>query len=210
MTIPPGDWTAILGCFVLAYLCGSIPFGLIFTRHAGHGDIRNIGSGNIGATNVLRTGNKKLAAAVFVCDFIKGVVPVLIAWRFGAPAAAAAAIGAPLGHIFPIWLGFKGGKGVATGGGVLVAYCWPIALVAVLAWLFMAIVFRYSSLAALTAAIAAPLYAWLVRPLDISPMAITIVALVVIWRHQSNLSRLIRGKEDKIVLKRRHARAEPG
>lgn len=210
MTIPLGDWTAILGCFVLAYLCGSIPFGLIFTRRAGHGDIRNIGSGNIGATNVLRTGNKKLAAAVFVCDFIKGVVPVLIAWRFGAPAAAAAAIGAPLGHIFPIWLGFKGGKGVATGGGVLVAYCWPIALVAALGWLVMAIVFRYSSLAALTAAIAAPLYAWLVRPPDISPIAITIVALIVIWRHQSNLSRLIHGKEDKIVLRRRHARAEPG
>ncbi|HLI22141.1 MAG TPA: glycerol-3-phosphate 1-O-acyltransferase PlsY [Stellaceae bacterium] len=210
MTIPSGDWGAILGCFVLAYFCGSIPFGLIFTRLAGHGDIRNIGSGNIGATNVLRTGNKKLAAIVFVCDFIKGFVPVFIAWRFGAEAAAAAAVGAPLGHIFPVWLGFKGGKGVATGGGVLVAYCWPIALLAVLVWLVMAIVFRYSSLAAVTAAIAVPVYAWLMRPPGISPIAITVIALVVIWRHRSNLVRLIRSEEDKIGPRKNHASTKPG
>lgn len=210
MTIPSSDWGAIAACAAFAYLCGSIPFGLIFTRLAGHGDIRNIGSGNIGATNVLRTGNKKLAAVVFVCDFIKGLVPVLIAWRFGAPAAAAAAVGAPLGHIFPVWLGFKGGKGVATGGGVLVAYHWPLALAAVLTWLAMALVFRYSSLAAIAAAIVAPLYAWIARPQGISPFAVTLIALIVIWRHQSNLSRLIRGEEDKIVLRKKRASLDAG
>jgi glycerol-3-phosphate acyltransferase PlsY len=210
MTIPSGDWSAIIGCAALAYLCGSIPFGLIFTRLAGHGDIRKIGSGNIGATNVLRTGNKKLAAIVFICDFIKGFVPVLIAWRFGAPAAAAAAIGAPLGHVFPVWLGFKGGKGVATAGGVLLAYCWPIALTAIATWLVMAIVFRYSSLAAVIATLMAPLYAWIVRPSGISPLAVTLIALVVIWRHHSNLARLIRGEEDKIVLRKKRARNDAG
>ena len=127
MTIPTGDWSAIIACAVLAYLCGSIPFGLIFSRLAGHGDIRAIGSGNIGATNVLRTGSKTLAAATLICDMLKGFFPVLIAWRFGADAATAAAVGAIIGHIFPVWLGFKGGKGVATAGGVLLAYAWPIA-----------------------------------------------------------------------------------
>ena len=210
MTIPSGDWSAIIGCAALAYLCGSIPFGLILTRLAGHGDIRTIGSGNIGATNVLRTGNKKLAAIVFICDFIKGFVPVLIAWRFGAPAAAAAAIGAPLGHVFPVWLGFKGGKGVATAGGVLLAYCWPIALTAIATWLVMAIVFRYSSLAAVIATLMAPLYAWIVRPSGISPLAVTLIALVVIWRHHSNLARLIQGEEDKIVLRKKRARNDAG
>ena len=205
MTIPSGDWSAIIACAALAYLCGSIPFGLIFTRLAGHGDIRTIGSGNIGATNVLRTGNKKLAAIVFICDFIKGFVPVVIAWRFGAPAAAAAAVGAPLGHVFPVWLGFKGGKGVATAGGVLLAYCAPIALAAIGTWLLMAIVFRYSSLAAVVATLVTPLYAWIVRPPGISPIAVTLIALVVIWRHHSNLSRLIQGEEDKIVLGKKRA-----
>jgi acyl phosphate:glycerol-3-phosphate acyltransferase len=205
MTIPSGDWSAIIACAALAYLCGSIPFGLILTRAAGHGDIRNIGSGNIGATNVLRTGNKKLAATVFICDFIKGFVPVMIAWRFGAPAAAAATIAAPLGHVFPVWLGFKGGKGVATAGGVLFAYAWPVALAAVIAWLVMAILFRYSSLAAVTAAIVAPAYVWILQPPGLSPLAVLLVALVLIARHQSNLSRLLRGEEDKITLGKKRA-----
>jgi acyl phosphate:glycerol-3-phosphate acyltransferase len=205
MPASPDAWSAIIAAAAFAYLCGSIPFGLIFTRLAGHGDIRTIGSGNIGATNVLRTGNKKLAAATFICDFIKGFVPVVIAWRFGAEATAAAAVSAPLGHIFPVWLGFKGGKGVATAGGVLFAYAWPVALAAVLAWLAMALVFRYSSLAAVTAAAIAPLYAWLARPAGVAPLAVVVVSLIVIWRHRSNLSRLMRGEEDKITLRKKRA-----
>ncbi|HEX3970060.1 MAG TPA: glycerol-3-phosphate 1-O-acyltransferase PlsY [Stellaceae bacterium] len=199
------DWTAIIACAAFAYLCGSIPFGLILTRFAGHGDIRAIGSGNIGATNVLRTGNKKLALATLICDMVKGFVPVLIAWRFGAEIATAAAVGAILGHIFPIWLGFKGGKGVATAGGVLLAYSWPIAIAAVGTWIVIALVFRYSSLAALTAAIVAPLYAWIMRPEGVSPLAVLFISLIVIWRHRANLSRLIQGQEDKIALGKKSA-----
>ncbi|HVA15353.1 MAG TPA: glycerol-3-phosphate 1-O-acyltransferase PlsY [Stellaceae bacterium] len=200
-----GEWGAIIACAALAYLCGSIPFGLLLSRAAGHGDIRAIGSGNIGATNVLRTGNKKLALATLVCDVAKGFVPVLIAQRFGSEAAAAAAVGAPLGHIFPIWLGFKGGKGVATAGGALLAYAWPMALAAIATWLAMAIVFRYSSLAAVTAASIAALYAALLRPAGVAPLAVVVIALLVIWRHRGNLARLMRGEEDKIALRKKGA-----
>ena len=205
MTISAGGWSVIIACAVAAYLCGSIPFGLIFSHLGGHGDIRDIGSGNIGATNVLRTGNKKLALATLICDMLKGFFPVLIAWRFGADAATAAAMGAILGHIFPVWLGFKGGKGVATAGGVLLAYAWPIALAAVLTWIAIALIFRYSSLAAVTAAIVAPLYAWIMRPEGVAPLAVLLIALVVIWRHRTNLSRLIHGEEDKIALRKPRA-----
>ncbi len=205
MTMPAGDWSAIVACAVLAYLCGSIPFGLIFSRLAGHGDIRAIGSGNIGATNVLRTGSKTLAAATLICDMLKGFFPVLIAWRFGAEAATAAAIGAIIGHIFPAWLRFKGGKGVATAGGVLLAYAWPIALAAILTWIAMALVFRYSSLAAVTAAIAAPIYAWIARPEGVEPLAVLFITLIIIWRHRTNLSRLMHGEEDKIALGKKSA-----
>jgi glycerol-3-phosphate acyltransferase PlsY len=205
MTTAAGDWTAIIACAVVAYFCGSIPFGLIFSHFGGHGDIRDIGSGNIGATNVLRTGSAKLALATLICDMLKGFLPVLIAWRFGAESATAAALGATLGHIFPVWLGFKGGKGVATAGGVLLAYAWPLALVAVLAWIAMALLFRYSSLAALTAAIVAPLYAWIARPEGVAPLAVLIIALFVLWRHRTNLSRLMRGEEDKITLRKKRA-----
>ncbi|HEY1505497.1 MAG TPA: glycerol-3-phosphate 1-O-acyltransferase PlsY [Stellaceae bacterium] len=203
MTTAAGDWSAIIACAAGAYLCGSIPFGLIFSHLGGHGDIRDIGSGNIGATNVLRTGSKKLALATLICDVLKGFFPVLVAWRFGAEAPTAAAIGATLGHIFPIWLGFKGGKGVATAGGVLLAYAWPLALVAVLTWITMALLFRYSSLAAVTAAIVAALCAWLVRPEGVAPLAVLLIALLVIWRHRANLSRLVHGEEDKIVLRKK-------
>jgi glycerol-3-phosphate acyltransferase PlsY len=203
MTIPAGDWSVIIACAVVAYLCGSIPFGLLFSHLGGHGDIRDIGSGNIGATNVLRTGSKNLALATLICDVFKGFFPVLIAWRFGADAATAAALGAILGHIFPIWLGFKGGKGVATAGGVLLAYAWPMAVAAVLAWVVIALLFRYSSLAAVTAAIVAALYAWIVRPEGVAPIAVLLITLIVIWRHRTNLSRLIHGEEDKIVLRKK-------
>jgi glycerol-3-phosphate acyltransferase PlsY len=205
MAMTGGDWTAIIACAVLAYLCGSIPFGLIFSHLGGHGDIRDIGSGNIGATNVLRTGSKKLALATLICDMLKGFFPVLIAWRFGADAATAAAVGATLGHIFPVWLGFKGGKGVATAGGVLLAYAWPLALAAALTWIVMALLFRYSSLAAVTAATVTPVYAWIARPQGIAPLAVLVIALLVIWRHRTNLSRLIHGEEDKIALRKTSA-----
>ena len=205
MTTVTADWSGIIACAVLAYLCGSIPFGLIFSHLGGHGDIRDIGSGNIGATNVLRTGSTKLAAATLICDMLKGLLPVLIAWRFGAQAATVAAVGATLGHIFPVWLGFKGGKGVATAGGVLLAYAWPLALVAALTWIAMALLFRYSSLAAIAAAIVAALYAWLARPEGVAPLAVLVIALIVIWRHRTNLSRLMHGEEDKITLRKKSA-----
>jgi glycerol-3-phosphate acyltransferase PlsY len=205
MTMPSGDWSAIIACAVVAYLCGSIPFGLLFSHLGGHGDIREIGSGNIGATNVLRTGNKKLALATLICDMLKGFFPVLIAWRFGTEPATAAALAAILGHIFPVWLGFKGGKGVATAGGVLLAYAWPMAVAAVLTWIVMALTFRYSSLAAVTAAIVAALYAWILRPEGVEPLAVLFIALIVIWRHRTNLSRLIHGEEDKIALRKTRA-----
>jgi glycerol-3-phosphate acyltransferase PlsY len=153
----------------------------------------------------LRTGSKKLALATLFCDMLKGFVPVLIAWRFGAEAATAAAVCATLGHIFPVWLGFKGGKGVATAGGVLLAYYWPIAVAAFLTWMAMAIVFRYSSLAAVTATTVAALYAWIMRPEGVSPLAVLFIALIVIWRHRTNLARLIQGEEAKIAFRKKSA-----
>src|SRR5690348_10222140 len=137
----------------LAYLLGSIPFGLVLTRLAGYGDIRRIGSGNIGATNVLRTGSKGLAAVTLLLDLVKGAAAVMLAKSWAADAALVAAGCVILGHMFPIWLGFRGGKGVATAFGVLIPLAWPVALVAALLWLAVALLFRYSSLASLTAAI---------------------------------------------------------
>jgi acyl phosphate:glycerol-3-phosphate acyltransferase len=200
-----GDWGVIAACVMLAYLAGSIPFGLIFTKATGHGDIRALGSGNIGATNVLRTGDKKLAAATLFCDIAKGLIPVLIARQFGPVAAAAAALAAPLGHIFPLWLGFKGGKGVATGAGALLAYLWPAALAAAATWIIVALVFRYSSLAAITAAASAPAYAWLFADTRLEPLVVLLIALIIIWRHRDNIARLRRGEESKIRLTRRRA-----
>ncbi len=194
---PSWAWTL---CAALSYLAGSIPFGLILTKAKGHGDIRAMGSGNIGATNVLRTGDKKLAIATLLCDVVKGLLPVLIAQRFGPAMAATAAIAAPLGHIFPLWLGFKGGKGVATAAGALIAYAWPVALAVVATWLVIAFAFRYSSLAALAAAAMAPLYAWLFATTKGPPVIVLILALIVIWRHSGNIARLLRGEEGKIEL----------
>ncbi len=199
------DWGTTAACALFAYLAGSIPFGLLFTKAKGHGDIRALGSGNIGATNVLRTGDKTLALATLLCDIAKGFVPVLIAGRFGAQPAAAAAIFAPLGHIFPIWLGFKGGKGVATAAGALIAYAWPVALAAVATWLAVAVLFRYSSLAAVAAAASAPVYAWLFSRATGTTLVVLLIAAVVIWRHGGNLARLQRGEESKIELTKRRA-----
>ena len=194
---------AVLACAAFAYLLGSIPFGLILTRIAGLGDVRRIGSGNIGATNVLRTGRKGLAAATLLLDAGKGAVAVLLASRFGGELAAIAALAAVVGHLFPVWLRFKGGKGVATSAGVLLAYNPPVALATMATWLVVALAFRYSSLAALMAAILAPLWAWLFGPRAAMPLAVvTIIALLVLLRHADNVRRLARGAETKIRLGR--------
>jgi glycerol-3-phosphate acyltransferase PlsY len=186
-------------CAVLAYLLGSIPFGLVLTKLAGYGDIRRIGSGNIGATNVLRTGSKGLAAATLLLDLGKGALAVLIAERFGPDMAAIAAVAAFVGHLFPVWLRFKGGKGVAVSGGILLALSWQVGLIAVALWLAMAVVFRYSSLAAITAAVAAPVLAWQLADPQIMKVTIVLAVLVLVKHHQ-NIGRLLRGQESKIKL----------
>ena len=193
----------LVACAAFAYLLGSIPFGLILTRLAGLGDVRQIGSGNIGATNVLRTGRKGLAAATLALDAGKGALAVVVARSFGPEFAAVAAVVAVLGHLFPVWLRFKGGKGVATAAGVLLAYNPPVALATVATWLMIALLFRYSSLAALTAAILAPLWAWLFGPRALLPVAVVgIIALLVVSRHVGNINRLMHGAESKIRLGR--------
>lgn len=189
---------AAIGFLLLGYLLGSIPFGLILTRSAGLGDIRRIGSGSIGATNVLRTGNKGLAAATVLLDGLKGAVAVLLALRFGPPGAALwAGIGAVLGHDFPVWLGFRGGKGVATAYGVLLAAAWPVGLCAGAVWLVMAGVGRISSLAALVSFALAPVFAALLAGAMLVKLALVIAVLVFV-RHHSNIRRLIAGTEPRI------------
>jgi len=191
-------WSFIITA-LLAYLLGSIPFGLVLTRLGGYGDIRAIGSGNIGATNVLRTGNKGLALLTMLLDLGKGVAAVLVAGSFGPELAVTAAAGVVIGHLFPVWLGFKGGKGVATAGGVILAIAWPVGLVAVVVWLVLAFAFRYSSLAALAAAVAAPVAAWFLTD-PLRTVLIVGIAVLIIFRHQQNIARLLRGEESKIKL----------
>ena len=183
---------------VLGYLSGSVPYGLLLTRAAGLGDIRSIGSGNIGATNVLRTGNKKVAAATLLLDALKGAIPVLLlGWLWGRDAGLIAGIAALLGHIFPVWLGFKGGKGVATGAGVLLAASWWIGLICALIWVVMAKVTRISSASALTACACAPVIALISGDLRLAGFALVLV-LLIIWRHQDNIRRLLAGTEPRI------------
>jgi len=182
---------------VVGYLLGSIPFGLLLTRAAGLGDIRQIGSGNIGATNVLRTGNKALAAATLLLDAAKGAAAVLIAGHWGPDMAIFAGGGAIIGHLFPVWLGFRGGKGVATALGILLALAWPVGLIVCAVWLAAALLFRYSSLAALLAAAAAPVAAWVLESRQIAAMALFLAVLV--WlRHHANIRRLLTGQEPRI------------
>jgi glycerol-3-phosphate acyltransferase PlsY len=188
--------TIFLVC-VLAYLLGAIPFGLVLTRAAGLGDIRAIGSGNIGATNVLRTGNKGLAAATLVLDGLKGYLAVVLARHFGYPAPLCAGFAVFLGHLFPVWLRFKGGKGVATGLGVLLAEAFPVGLIACLAWLVAAAILRMSSAAALAAFAVAPVAALLLGHFHLALLAILIAALVY-WKHGGNIARLRAGTEPKI------------
>ncbi len=187
----------LYAAFALAYLIGSIPFGLVLTRLAHTGDIRLIGSGSIGATNVLRTGRKGLAAATVLLDGGKGALAVAIAWQFGPDMAVLAAAGAVLGHCFPVWLRFKGGKGVATALGVWLALAPAVGALACLGWLLVAVATRYSSLSALLTLAVAPVSAWYLEGPQIAEVGAAIAVLVCI-RHHQNIRRLLKGKENRI------------
>ncbi|MFM2130130.1 MAG: glycerol-3-phosphate 1-O-acyltransferase PlsY [Pseudomonadota bacterium] len=187
----------LIAAFLGGYASGSIPFGLLLTRMAGMGDIRSVGSGNIGATNVLRTGRKGIALATLLLDALKGVAPVLYAARYGEPLAHFAAAGAVVGHVFPVWLGFRGGKGVATSFGVMLAVCWPAGLAGLVTWAGAAAVFRYSSLAALLAMAAMPVAAWIFSGLRAAILS-SLISLLVVACHRTNIVRLWHGEEPKI------------
>ena len=192
------DWSLYdLLALGLGYLLGSIPFGLILTKLAGYGDLRDIGSGNIGATNVLRTGNKPLAALTLLLDLLKGTAAVLIGARFGADAAILGGLGAFLGHLFPVWLGFRGGKGVATYIGVLLGLDWLGAIAFCAVWLLVALVTRYSSLSALAASAAIPCLLLFVGQTRIA-MLFLVFTVLLYWRHADNIGRLLRGEEGRI------------
>lgn len=196
-----GDFTytwPFYAALVAGYLLGSVPFGLVLTRLAGLGDIRDIGSGNIGTTNVLRTGRKDLALATLILDSGKGGIAVLIAnYLYGQDMAIMAGTGAFLGHLFPVWLKFEGGKGVATFLGTVLAISWPVGLVACAAWLIVALIFRFSSLAALVATASTPIAAWYLA--DPQRMEFTLLLAALVWfRHRDNIKRLVTGDEPRI------------
>lgn len=191
----------LVAAFCLGYLSGSIPFGLIITRFAGLGDIRNIGSGNIGATNVLRTGNKLVAALVLLSDFLKGAIPVWAALEFGLAAGLLAGMGAFLGHLFPVWLKFKGGKGVATYIGVLMGLFPLGVLIFAIIWLSIAFIFRYSSLAAICATLIVPLGIYILGSAEIA-LFFAILSTIAIVKHHENIKRLLSGTESKIGQKK--------
>lgn len=194
---------------VFGYLVGSIPFGLILTRLAGYGDIRKIGSGNIGATNVLRTGNKTLALLTVLLDASKAGIAALVAGKMvgyeNAQAITASLIAGAfgvIGHNFPVWLKFKGGKGVASAFGFILATYWPIAVIALFIWLAMAFTFKYSSLSALTAAIFVPILSFFLAPSMEYTLVYTAIVILVVARHHANIKRLLNGEESKIKLKK--------
>jgi glycerol-3-phosphate acyltransferase PlsY len=185
--------------FLGGYFLGSLPFGIILARLFGLGDLRSVGSGNIGATNVLRTGRKDLAAATLLLDAGKGTAAVLIARELGGPdTALMAGLGAVLGHLFPVWLKFRGGKGVATTFGVIWALAWPVGLAACLTWLAIAALLRYSSLSALVSTASAPICAWIFMA-DLQLVQMTLILAVLVWlRHHANIRRLFKGEEPRI------------
>ncbi len=198
-------WPYFLAAWVFGYFLGSVPFGLIFTRMAGLGDVREIGSGSFGATNVLRTGNKKIAALTVIADVAKGTIAVLVAAEWGPDQGVLAGFGAFIGHLFPIWLKFRGGKGVATYIGVLIALSWlastvwPVVVFAV-AWLGMAAIFRISSLAGITAMIVTPIYLkWMWYAQEAELMAL--MSVIAIAKHHANIRRLFAGTESRIGAK---------
>jgi glycerol-3-phosphate acyltransferase PlsY len=187
----------MLFALALGYLFGSIPFGLVLTRLAGKGDVRDIGSGNIGATNVLRTGSKPLAALTLILDCLKATAAILLAKRlFGDESAAFAATGALIGHLYPVWLKFRGGKGAATLFGILIALLWQAAVVYAAVWILLLLTIRISSVAGMSAAISAPLAAFVLHSTYL-PMLLGF-AVLVLWKHRENIARLIRGTEPRI------------
>ena len=195
---PMGPEAFLPVAFIIGYLFGSIPFGLILTRFAGTADLRSIGSGNIGATNVLRTGRKGLAAATLLLDMLKGTAAVVIAGYFGGPnSAMLAGLGAFLGHLFPVWLNFRGGKGVAVYIGVLLGLFWPAAVVFCLIWLAVALSFRYSSLSALVASFATPLFLWWCGHLALASL-FAVLTVLLFYMHRENIKRLQAGTEGRI------------
>jgi glycerol-3-phosphate acyltransferase PlsY len=196
--IPPVPFPSALDALAVGYLLGSIPFGLFFALLSGAGDVRRIGSGNIGATNVLRTGKKWAAAATLLCDGLKGAVAVLYATALLPPGAEIfAALAAVLGHIFPIWLTFKGGKGVATFLGVAIALYWPVGLSVAATWLLAALIWRISSLSALIAIALSPLYFLLSGHRGYAPLA-RLLAVLIFFMHRENIRRLLMGLEPRI------------
>ncbi|WP_422375984.1 glycerol-3-phosphate 1-O-acyltransferase PlsY [Roseibium sp.] len=199
-------WPYYLAAIAFGYLLGSIPFGLIFTRMAGLGDIRKIGSGNIGTTNVLRTGKKSVALATLLGDGLKGTVAILIVgYAYGQDMAIVAGLGAFLGHLFPIWLKFKGGKGVATYLGILLGLYWPMFLIAAAIWIVMAAVFRYSSLSALTMTLLTPILLWFAFHQFQMAEMFALLTLLAWVKHHENIGRLLRGQESKIGAKSKPA-----
>ena len=182
---------------IMGYCLGSIPFGLILTRLSGAGNLRDIGSGNIGATNVLRTGRKSLAALTLLLDLLKGTAAVLLAAHFFSGFEVAAAAAAFFGHLYPIWLGFRGGKGVATYAGILFGLAWPMGLAYGIAWIGILFLTRISSLAGLSAAVVAPIAAWGVYRSELVPVLI-VCSIIVFWKHRENIQRLTAGTEPKI------------
>jgi len=190
-------WIAPTLSLVLGYLLGSIPFGVILTRLGGAGDLRTIGSGNIGATNVLRTGRKGLAAATLLLDMAKGLVAVLLIDRLFPGNAPLAAAGAFIGHCYPVWLGFRGGKGVATLMGIVLALHWPLGVVYAVAWLGVLALLRISSVAGMTAAISAPVAAAVLGRFDLVLLLLAL-ALIVVWKHGENITRLLSGTEPRV------------
>jgi len=191
-------WPYLLAALLGGYLLGSIPFGLVLTRLAGLGDIRKIGSGSIGTTNVLRSGRKDLAAATLLLDGGKGAAAVLVAATWGPDVALTAALGSMFGHLYPVWLKFKGGKGVATALGVLLAIAWPVGIAACATWLLVAALFRYSSLSGLLSLAAAPFYAWVFMG-DYQLVELAAIVALLVWaRHHANIRRLLKGEETKI------------
>jgi acyl phosphate:glycerol-3-phosphate acyltransferase len=196
--MPMSPYVVAAISLLIGYLFGSIPFGLILTRLGGTADIRSIGSGNIGATNVLRTGRKGLAAATLLCDMLKGTVAVILVGYYAGPdAAMLAALGAFLGHLFPVWLGFKGGKGVAVYIGVLIGLFWPAAVLFCVLWLATAFVSRYSSLAAFVASIITPIFLWWFGQPALAAL-FALLSLLMFYMHRENIRRLLAGTEGKI------------
>ena len=196
-----GLWHWLPLAFGLGYMFGSVPFGLLLTRAAGLGDVRQIGSGNIGATNVLRTGHKGIAAATLLLDALKGTAAVLLAdhW-FGQVPAMLAGLGAFLGHLYPVWLKFKGGKGVATYIGVVFGLAWQGAAVFAAVWLAVALLARYSSLAALVASVVVPIALLAMGHVEIAALA-ALMTVLLLWKHRANIRRLMKGEEPKIGAK---------